>query len=131
MEVYPHPYLTHNSPDYLFLSFDNFNSITKAIINPIPPNNRTDAPYTVLINSRRPQLSISKSVSDTEIINPTSNPNPIPASKHPVFKELKEKLVARRGKPIFTSKAEGSSLSPIFSIIAKRSFLRTNNSNKP
>ena len=39
MEVYPHPYLTHNSPDYLFLSFDNFNSITKAIINPIPPNN--------------------------------------------------------------------------------------------
>ena len=94
MEVYPHPYLTHNSPNYLFLSFDNFNSITKATISPIPPNNRTDAPYTVLINSRRPQLSISKSVSDTEIINPTSNPNPIPASKHPVFKELKEKLVA-------------------------------------
>lgn len=84
MEVYPHPYLTHNSPDYLFLSFDNFNSITKAIINPIPPNNRTDAPYTVLINSRRP--SRLKSVSDTEIINPTSNPNPIPASKHPVSK---------------------------------------------
>ena len=58
MEVYPHPYLTHNSPDYLFLSFDNFNSITKAIINPIPPNNRTDAPYTVLINSRRPIINI-------------------------------------------------------------------------
>ena len=51
MEVYPHPYLTHNSPDYLFLSFDNFNSITKARISPIPPNNNTDAPYTVLINS--------------------------------------------------------------------------------